>query len=154
MEVARGHLCDRTRAEIPAKQDVESQRKKNDVVKNKPAKNIKNTDGKTARPVRSVDSDPTPPILPARAPRTQPRSSFHQRRRGRQVNIFQQRRIPLSLLLGLDLLGPIVVGFVGLRQGVAWVEDVETERGGDAHSAKRHVSKKAILVATISSGIR
>jgi hypothetical protein len=50
------------------------------------------------------------------------------------VDIFRQGRVPLGLLLSLDLLSPIVMGLNGLWQGVTRVEDVQAEGGGDAHS--------------------
>ena len=83
---------------------------------------VEDTKNMTATAVQSTDrSNPTPPILPARAPRTRVRVGRSEQgwRRGQVgvlgVDVFRQRRVPLGLLLSLDLLGPIVVGLNGLR---------------------------------------
>ena len=103
---------------------------------------VEDTKNMTATAVQSTDrSNPTPPILPARAPRTHVRVGRSEQgwRRGQVgvlgVDVFRQRRVPLGLLLSLDLLGSIVVSLVGFWQRVARVKDVQTEGGGDAHSA-------------------
>lgn len=93
------------------------------------------------------DLDPTSTIFPTRASRARIRDGSHGRRRS-EVDVFHQCGVPLGFFLRLDLLGPIVVGLIRLRQGIAGVEYVENDGGGGAHSVRD--VRKITLVPTLS----